>query len=268
MSGTTVPSKAEGQVQTFGRGRFSPGGYALDLSKVKAIPVNVDGQPSTFAEAYCKLRDSNIREMPDFFLDKAKYVTEQGEIELDCKWPLNSTMRKLADFTRQGIDPHSLWWFYYDHDWSCDADELNIFFVVRADKIIAESCRFGSDEPLILKRRGAGEEPIWHSHPYFDEAWERYWYRRFYSETLTGQLMVLRPDEPILYHFERPEARDTLRELQVLTLAKIYRLLWVALPLLAAVAFPAIRNYLAIAAAVLGVDFLWVWWKARKAGGS
>lgn len=40
------------------------------------------------------------------------------------------------------------------------------------------------------------------------QALELYWYRRFYTETLTGQLMVLRPDEPTLYHYERAQTRD------------------------------------------------------------
>ena len=47
--------------------------------------------------------------------------------------------------------------------------------------------------------------------------------------------MVLRPDEPILFGYERPEARDTA---QFITLVKMYRLLLIAVPLLAAIAFP------------------------------
>jgi len=94
-------------------------------------------------------------------------------------------------------------WFYYDHDWSCDADESYTFFAVHGSKIILESSTFSSEEPAVLKRSKMDDEPIWHSHPLFDEAYEIYWYRNFYTETMSGQLMVLRADAPILYHYAR-----------------------------------------------------------------
>ena len=175
-------------------------------------------------------------------------------------------MRELIGLTRQGIDPHGVMWFYYDNDWSRGADESHIFFAVHGSKIVSESCHFSSEEPLILKQE-KDVDPIWHSQPYFDQAWEVYWYRKFYSETMTGQLMVLRPDEPILYHYERPHVRDTVGDLQFVTLVKTYRLLWVAIPLLAAIGFPSIRDYMAIAAIALGIAFLWLCWDTRKVGG-
>lgn len=118
---------------------------------------------------------------------------------------------------------------------------------------------------MVLKRE-PDKEPIWHSHPYFDEAVERYWYRKFYTETTTGQLMVLRPDEPILYHYERPQTRDLAREIELVTLVKLYHLLWVAIPLLIAIVFPTLRYYMALAALVLGIDVLWRCWATRKVG--
>ena len=80
--------------------------------------------------------------------------------------------------------------------------------------------------------------------------------------------MVLRPDEPILYAFERPQtpAPDLLREMRFVTLLKMYFLLWVALPLLVAIAFPSVKDYMAIAAAALGASFLWLCWETRKVG--
>ena len=47
--------------------------------------------------------------------------------------------------------------------------------------------------------------------------------------------MVLRPDEPILYRYDRA-VHDVTRDVGFLTLIKIYRLLWVAVPLLTAIA--------------------------------
>lgn len=254
-------------LQRFGRERFSPGSYTLDISdSVWNLPLTMNGQTSTFGNVYRKLSDSRIKETKSF--REHSYVTEEGEIHLDGEikeWPLRATMRELAALFRQGIDPHTVTWFYYDDDWSRDADERHVFFAVHDAKIVIESCSFSSEEPLILKRR-EDDESIWRSHPYFDEAFERFCYRKFYTETLTGQLMVLRSDEPILYHYERPQYRDTMRETQIVTVVKMYRLLWVALPLLVAVAFPSLRDYMAIAALALAASFLWLCWDTRKAG--
>jgi len=73
------------------------------------------------------------------------------------------------------------------------------------------------------------------SHQYFIEATERFWYRKFYTETMKGQLMVLRPDEPLLYFFERP-TRDSIPDVTLAVLFRLYALLWVLVPVLAAVA--------------------------------
>lgn len=248
---------------TFGKFEsWAPGAYSIDFAAVRDIPVKDNEHSSTFGEVYCKLVGSKIEQMPDRFSHKDKYTTDKGEVELDCEWPIASTMRKLIDLNRQGIDPHRVTWFYYDHDWSRDADESYTFFAVCDGKIIDESSRFNALEPLILKRQ-QDDDPIWHSHPHLDAAWESYLYRKFYTETVTGQLTVLRPDEPILYHFERP-SRDKLRDLELVTLVKIYRLLWVAIPMLVAIVFPSIKLYMAGLAGLLMIDVLWRAWATRN----
>jgi hypothetical protein len=264
MDEVGVREETKPQLQTFGREWLAAGAYTLDIfSAVWNVPLTMNEQPSSFAEVFNKLRNSKIKEMPDVI--GGRYVTEEGEIQLDCKWPLKSTMRTLIEFTRQGIEPHHVRWFYYAHDWSLDADR-HTFFAVHDDKIVMESCDFSSEQPLILKKRTAEDEPIWRSHEYFDEAFEIYWYRKFYMETMMGQLMVLRPDEPILYHYERPQTRGLAQEIQFVTQLKMYRLLWVAIPLLVALAFPSLKDYMAIAAIALGVSFLWLCWETRKVG--
>lgn len=260
----SADSKAK--FQTFAQVSFSPGAYTLELSAVKDLPVKMNGQPSTFADVYCKLRDSEIREIRTFLQDT--YVTEEGEIHLDGEieeWPLRASMRQLAELFQQGINPNEVTWFFYMDDSSRDADTAYTFFAVHNCKVVMESCRFGSKEPLILKRK-VEDETIWRSHHCFDEAFEAYWYQKFYTETLMGQLMVLRPDKPILYHYERPENSNIERRLQFVTMRKTYRLLWVALPFLVALAFPSLKTYMAITAGVLGASFLGLWWKTRKVG--
>lgn len=270
MNEAEAATEVGAERRKFGRKGLSPGAYSLDLSPIFDAPVTLNGQPSSFGKVYLKLQSSKVdkvAEGPVLFSDR--YLTAEGEIHLVVKsadWALLRTMRKLVELTQQGIDPDDVMWFYYDSDWSRDADERYVFFGVHGNKVVMEQCNFSSEDPLILEKQKVDEEPIWHSHPYFDEALEIYWYRKFYAETLMGQLMVLRPDEPILYHYQRPRRREALSEVRLLTLAKIYRLVMVALPLLVAVVFPSLRGYAAIAAAALGVEFLMLCWRTRKVG--
>lgn len=109
------------------------------------------------------------------------------------------------------------------------------------------------------------DKPIWRAEPYEHEAWETYWYRKFYTEVLTGQLMVIRPDEPILYRYDRA-MHDVTRDIGFVTLIKGYRLLWIAVALIAAIAFPLLKPYLAIIATALFLDLLYRCWATRKIG--
>jgi len=77
---------------------------------------------------------------------------------------------------------------------------------------------------------------------------------------------VLRPDEPLLYHYERALVHDVARDVEVVTLIKIYRFLWVAVPLLAAIAFPILKPYMAAIAIAAAVDLLWRCWATHKIG--
>ncbi len=253
----------------FGRDRYSPGMYRLDLSSVKDASLLLNGQASTFEAVYLKLADSKLTEVVSrFAFGTAKYVTDEGELVVASKdWAVLSSMNTLAELLQRGINPYEAMWFYYDHDWSRDADECHVFFVAHRDAVVSEHCHFSSEEPLILKLE-KDDEPIWHSHPYFDEALVCYWYQKFYSETMTGKLMVLRPDEPSLYYFQRPTSRDAQKDsvdaVRLVTLVKMYRLLWVAVALLVGIAFREFREIMGIIAIVLLLDVLWRAWATRR----
>jgi hypothetical protein len=199
--------------------------------------------------------------------------TEYGEVVLKGPSFNCEVLRELLALVAEGVEPFYSEWFWYDRD-SCrdDPQEIYSFFVVSRDKIVRESVSFGDHhnsgfDPAIFKSESFSDS-VWFNDSDWREARTRFWYRKFYAETRTGQLMVLRPDEPILYSFERPQAAapDILGQIQSITVLKIYRLLGVALPLLVAVAFPSVKEYMAIAAAVLGVNFLWLCWSTRKVG--
>jgi hypothetical protein len=263
MSEDKTTPQASLKNETFGREPFQPGTYTIDISAARDLPVTVNGDPSTFGDAYNKLSESGIQGMPDQFSNADKYVTEDGEVVLGGDWRVRFEIRILANLVRLGISPDEVRWFYYDHDWSQDADEVHTFFAVHGNKVVLEGSHFRAEDPLIL-RRERDDDPIWHTHPYFHEASERYWYRKFYAETLTGQLMVLRPDEPTLFHYERPQKRDVAKDIELITQVKTYRLLWVVITLLAAVAFPFIREVMGVVAVLLVIDVLYRCWATRK----
>jgi hypothetical protein len=253
---------------TFGRmARFSPGMYSIHWDNLKNIPLKLNGEPSTLDAVYVKFVNSKIKDEPDEHsgLRHKRYVTDQGDLDIEAEWTVLSTINTLAGLFKGGINPINVVWFYFDHDWSRDADECYVFFAVHDEKIVLESCHFMSSEPLILTQ-DKDDDPIWHSHPYFDEAQTRYWYRKFYSETKNGSLMVLRPDEPTLYYYDRATAKDSVRDLQLVTLVKMYRLLWIAVVLLAGIILPGIREYMFILAGVLLFDLFWRIWATRKVG--
>jgi Flp pilus assembly protein TadB len=78
--------------------------------------------------------------------------------------------------------------------------------------------------------------------------------------------MVLRPDEPTLYYYDRATAKDSVKDVQLITLIKIYRLLWIAVVLLAGLLFPAIRAFSFIIAGALLVDLFYRIRVTRKIG--
>jgi len=231
----------------------------------------MNGKPSTFIDIYRGLRDAKFKDTDENSFDSDEYFTEEGDIRLDgdiSEWALRHTIRTLVELLRLGINPHAAMWLYCGHDWSVDAGEMYDFFVVHNQKIVQETAHFSWTEPLVLKRN-VDDKPIWRSHPHFDDALERYWYPRFYTETLTGQFMVLRPDEPILFHYDRPAspagaAPQVHSGIQVATLLKMHRLLWIAVLLLGARTFPSVDLYFEIAAGVMEVSLLWLWWSTPK----
>ena len=103
-------------------------------------------------------------------------------------------------------------WFWYDSDRSEDS-ERHSFFVVYGDKIVRE-------EVSLLDYPGSGFDPlIFHAESSprgsFERARIQFWYRKFYTETLLGQLMVLRkPELSDRWNLDRPTR--LLRKIQVL----------------------------------------------------
>ncbi|HEY6337124.1 MAG TPA: hypothetical protein VIW68_01395 [Candidatus Sulfotelmatobacter sp.] len=230
-----------GDVQTFGKKRLAPGVYELPrYSEPDGVSFSVNGKDCGFLEAYYLLRDSRIKEIragrsvrhPD------TYITEKGDLSVAGEWAALPLLRGFLQLELRGGSPFDAIWFPYGYDISHDADVSHTFFVVCDGKIVDEAFSFPDWEPLALERQQESE--LWPSRQHLDIALLRYWYRKFYTETVTGQLMVLRPDDPELYYF--PEGRSKAGELIEAQLFEIRRVLrWVVIGVWALVALVGLQ---------------------------
>ena len=76
----SVTEQVKPELPTFGRDRPAPGAY-LDLEAVATFPLKDNGEPSTFADIYCKLRDSKILKVPErFVMYEATFETDAGGV--------------------------------------------------------------------------------------------------------------------------------------------------------------------------------------------
>jgi hypothetical protein len=189
---------------------FEPHLYSLDTQKVWTLPLSMvpTGEITTVGKITATFGGQKV-EIEDRTLD---LVIKSESQELILKGPdLHRKMLKLLFWLAdRSLSPFDVQWFYYDSD-TCrkDPQEMYKFFLVAGDQIIDESYRVsrwpgsGFDPSLLMTSQD--DDPVWSDERDWREAFERFWYRKFYRETRTGQLMVLRPDEPPLYYY--PEGR-------------------------------------------------------------
>jgi hypothetical protein len=250
--------------KTFGDSRLDPGMYKLSF-EVGGLSLKMDGKECCFGAAWDMLSRSNVKGVeehshPD---DGDVYFTEAGKVQITGKWTERALLRGLLNLHGKGVEPFAALWFPYD--WSHSEDVVvHCFFVLYDGKIVDEQFFFASRSPLVLERPLGYKEHERHNRQFFDEAEERYWYRKFYTETMTGQLMVLRSDERArLYYFERP-TRDLAPDVTLAVLTKLYYLLLVCIPILGAIAFPFLRFVMATAAIILLGLWALVCWRLRQ----
>lgn len=123
-------------------------------------------------------------------------------------------LKAILSLHQRGYESSGSQWFWFASDSSADYGierDVYSFFVVTRGEMALEEVHFTGEEshgfnkdvfePPVRDHRGR----FWMHDADREEAWIEYWYRKFYRETLTGQLMVLRPDRPALHHF--PEGR-------------------------------------------------------------
>jgi len=206
--------------------------YALENLKILALLLTQKRQvggkseeiPTTVGEIYKSLAGRSV-EVEDVLELEIKTDTE----ELVFAGPpfTREMLCKLLEFRNDGTDPFSSSWFWYDWDWNTSVQESYSFFVVCGDRIVRECVSFsdfpgsGFDPSLLW----AVDESVlsgWSSERARRKAETRFWYRKFYAETRTGLMMVLR--KPELSERWNLDTTDRL-------LRKIHVLLWVLIAL-------------------------------------
>lgn len=101
-------------------------------------------------------------------------------------------------------------YFYARASWLEGPNKAYQFFLIHGDKVIREQVSFFDShrngfDPRVLESF-EGIEDSWSDDEHWRAANDMYFYKKFYTSTRTGQLMVLRPDEPRLYHYSRNQS--------------------------------------------------------------
>lgn len=122
---TADPAEPKAEIRTFGRERFAPGAYHLDLAGVATVALLDNGQPSTFIDICRKLWNATGLKVSESHASYEEvFETEAGQVTVTGESGqlfVLRVLRDLVELRREGIDPYRATWFYYEHDWSRDA---------------------------------------------------------------------------------------------------------------------------------------------------
>ena len=169
--------------------------YLLDLECAEALPV--EWQDVTSSER-------TAGTVGDLLAVHARDKTEQTVYGHDFGSEIAEVLLSLQE---DGINPVWCEWFEFDSHIAIEAARYSRhFFLVVGDDVGDRIVR----EHVCLHRSESSPSIFddWTDGGHWGRAREILWYRRFYTETETGQLMVLRPDKPELLHFEREKDSD------------------------------------------------------------
>lgn len=195
---------------------FKPVPYHLDYQKAMALklsridPKNEEkkAEPISIKEILEELDLEHIQEVSGF--GDVEVKTAKGTSTYRGEPFANSVLTLVLRLLSKSAHPFSCQLYWFDSD-SCmeDPHETYHFFIVKEDKIVEENIGFseyhcsGFDPTLFVHY---DEPKVWMHEKDWGEARRRYWYKKFYAETTTGQLMLLRPDKPSL--FDGSESED------------------------------------------------------------
>jgi hypothetical protein len=220
---------------------FKPVGYWLG-SNALALPLtqkSEDGKTditTTVGSVYEHLKDRQIESsfLPGHGLKKELSTSNGVKVSVDGPDFSRTILDTMLRLRAENIDPFMTYWYFYDHGYALqDVQEDYSFFLVYGGNIVREQVTFFDDhysgfEPSALEHDDRSKE--FHSHvEAVEEATAKYWYRRFYTETQAGQMMVLRSDHPKLFYYEDLQKPDVMGALETIarSLERVRTLLWV-----------------------------------------
>ena len=203
---------------------FQPVQYLLDTTKVLGLPFARGNKNETNpSEAVHTTLSDVLRETANWQIKNVETGFDFGHsnghqitISADPESMVLSSvafncqlMKTLVDFRLVSVDPFDVVWFWYAKAEVLDDPHTSYaFFVVHDNKIVNERVTFADAhgygfDPTVFHNDDTPE--IWSDEKGWNDAQIRFWYRKFYRETMTGQLMVLRSDEPELFHYPEGE---------------------------------------------------------------
>jgi hypothetical protein len=199
--------------QTYHGGRqwsgFEPGRYRFNTAWSLPVTIRVGDTPAVATTV-----GGVVQEFPNgkletpYGLHGTALVTSKGTtVEITGPSFRIDLIDLFLGLQSRGLGTN-VWLCPYDSDHvDDDAHASYVFFMVGPSGILDERVRFSD-------YRGSGFDPDFieryddSSHWMNSGAWAHasavYWYRKFYTETTTGQLMRLRDDKPTLHYFTEP----------------------------------------------------------------
>lgn len=190
--------------------RYSIDDRALDLSLERLSPDplgELKSQTVTVGDILLEFKGQPPANVETFLEVKSiggRPYTELGGAPFNLELA-NTLLRLQAD----GVHPFSASWYWYEEDSlvTGSVHDTYYFFVVHDGRIVSERASF-ADYPEAGFDPSIFKAPDFTRRLYFHDAdWQRasirYWYRHFYEDTRTGQLMILRPDSPQLFFYEQ-----------------------------------------------------------------
>jgi hypothetical protein len=221
---------------------FQPVAYGLDL-RVLDLPLTQqigEGKKevaTTVGDVFEALKDKQItpetlnKHGASVWMDVA--TTDGTKFRLSGHDFICSVLYEMLKLRAEGIFPFTATWYYFDWDFRRDDPYVSYsFFVVADGKIVRDRVIFydhrrSGFDPKVFEKADHSK-PVW-SEAAWADATAKYWYRKFYSETRTGQLMLLRSDSPTLFFCEDRQGPDIIGALGIIgrSLNSVRILLWV-----------------------------------------
>ena len=162
----------------------------------------------------------------------------------DNHFPAQMLKHVIALFRMEGETDFRATLFYYDSEWGHYEDswwERFWFFVVVGDGIVEPAlemsslCEHDINDSVVKRAWHVAED--WQTPGH--DTYLRWWYRRFYTETRSGQYMVLRTDAPRIFHYTPPEHREAANAKQLATISRATS--WLAVAATVALGMWALR---------------------------